>query len=313
MPIANIFLSLSPQSVFLDGHHEKCSALLNKLAYITASAFELCEVAMQPYTKTAFEFCRASKEAEGGGGDGSSESGSNLGGRSKAEEAIETDVEVLKATLASLQEQQNSIRSIRDSRTVAFFKVDLRLFKRTVLPNISRAIVRLQESLPKVGREKMERFAEDARELRETIDFEPKSSEDYVRNADVVERIHAKFDALESELEAIENVYGIMAEIPIPVSADDRASLKALKANMNALGQKIAERLRAQAGVRPLFKEQLEHEIRQLKEVIREALKDIRQPGLLEAEASIEEIKPVLKKMEVVLGEAREKAKRYRG
>ena len=234
---------------------------------------------MQPYTKTAFEFCRASKEAEGGGGDGSSESGSNLGGRSKAEEAIETDVEVLKATLASLQEQQNSIRSIRDSRTVAFFKVDLRLFKRTVLPNISRAIVRLQESLPKVGREKMERFAEDAREL----------------------------------LEAIENVYGIMAEIPIPVSADDRASLKALKANMNALGQKIAERLRAQAGVRPLFKEQLEHEIRQLKEVIREALKDIRQPGLLEAEASIEEIKPVLKKMEVVLGEAREKAKRYRG
>lgn len=45
-------------SVFLDGHHERCATLLNKLAYLTASAFELCEAAMQPYTKTAFLFCK---------------------------------------------------------------------------------------------------------------------------------------------------------------------------------------------------------------------------------------------------------------
>ncbi len=63
----------------------------------------------------------------------------------------------------------------------------------------------------------------------------------------------------------------------------------------------------------PQFKEQLEHEIRQLEEVIKDGLKDIRNPGLLESEASIEEIKPVLKKMEIVLGEAREKATRYTG
>ncbi len=159
----------------------------------------------------------------------------------------------------------------------------------------------------------MERFVEEARDLRETIEFEPKSSEDFVRNADVVDRINARFDALETELQAIENVYGIMAEIPVPVSSDDRASLKALKATMHTLGQKIGERIRAQRQVLPLFKEQLEREIRQLKEVIREALKDVRNPGLLEAEASIEEIKPVLKKMEALLGEAREKAERYRG
>ena len=45
------------QSVFLDSHHDRCSSLLNKLAYITAGAFDQCEAAMQPYTKTAFEFC----------------------------------------------------------------------------------------------------------------------------------------------------------------------------------------------------------------------------------------------------------------
>ena len=96
----------------------------------------------------------------------------------------------------------------------------------------------------------MERFVEEARELRETIEFEPKSSEDYVRNSDVVERMNARFDQLESELQAIENVYAIMAEIPVPVSSDDRASLKALKATMNSLGQKIQERIRAQRQVR---------------------------------------------------------------
>ncbi len=130
----------------------------------------------------------------------------------------------------------------RDSRAISFFKVDLRLFKRTVLPNITRAISKLQESLPKVGREKMEDFGEDAKALKELIEFEPKTTEDYVGNMDVVERMNDGFDALEYKLLAIENVYTIMTEIPIPISADDKSSLKGLKALMNNLAQKIQVR-----------------------------------------------------------------------
>ena len=75
----------------------------------------------------------------------------------------------------------------------------------------------------------MELFGDELKSLRETIDFEPKSAEDFVSNLDVVDRMNEGFDRLESKLLAIENVYGIMAEIPIPVAADDRNALKALK------------------------------------------------------------------------------------
>ncbi len=198
-------------------------------------------MAMDKHTEIAFTFCCSQEEEQDHQQVSTSGSGPN---------EVETDVEVLKATLSRLQEQQATIKAILDSTSIAFFKVDLRLFKRTLLPNISKAIVKLQESLPKVGREKMERFVEESRQLRETIEGEPKSSDDYVANMDIVDRINDKFDELEGELEAIDKVYAIMAEIPIPVSADDRASLKALKANMNTLGHKIQDRIRAQAQVK---------------------------------------------------------------
>ncbi len=51
-------------------------------------------------------------------------------------------MEVLKATLSKLQRQHAAIRQIKDSKCIAFLKVDLRLFKRTVLPNIATAISR---------------------------------------------------------------------------------------------------------------------------------------------------------------------------
>ena len=190
-------------------------------------------------------------------------------------------------------------------------QADLRLFKRTILPNISKAITKLQESLPKVGREKMEEFSEEYKVLKEMIDFEPKSTEDYVGNMDIVERMNEKFDILESKLMSIDNVYAIMREIPIPISSDDKNSLKGLKASMNTLAQKIQERIKLQADVLPLFRKQLEGEEKVLKETIHEAFKDVKSSNLLEAEASIEEIKPVLNKIEILLVQSRERVLRY--
>ena len=187
----------------------------------------------------------------------------------------------------------------------------MRLFKRTILPNISKAITKLQESLPKVGREKMEEFSDEYKVLKEMIDFEPKSTEDYVENMDIVERMNEKFDVLESKLMSIDNVYAIMREIPIPISSDDKNSLKGLKNSMHSLSQKIQERIKVQADVLPQFQKQLESEEKVLKETIHEAFQDVKSSSLLEAEVSIEEIKPVLNKIEILLIQSRERVQRY--
>ena len=128
---------------------------------------------------------------------------------------------------------------------------------------------------------------------------------------DIVDRMNDSFDALENKLLAIENVYSIMNEIPIPISADDKSSLKGLKAQMNSLAQKIQERIKVQEDVLPHFKKQLQLEERLLRETIQDALREVKNPTLLEAEASIEEIKPTLNKIESVLVQSREKVLRY--
>ena len=147
-------------------HSARCQKRMSALCGSVAKAFQLCGEEMGPYTKTAFEFCNRRTPEDG-----------------EADSKVETDVEVLKATLARLQEQQAAIKSIPESRSISFFKADLRLFKRTVLPNITRAITKLQESLPKVGREKMDDFGEDAKALKDLIEFEPK-----VRNSEKLAR-----------------------------------------------------------------------------------------------------------------------------
>lgn len=282
----------SQSDIFFSGHIDKCTKLLDSVQSMCDKAFQLCRAAMTPFAETAADFFKPdTAEAD--------------------EDEIETDVEVLKKTMASLQRQQNAVKSVRDSRAIAFFKVDLRLFKRTVLPNISKAIIKLQESLPRVGREKMEEFNLLSRKLGECIDFEPKTAEEFVKNMDLVQKMNHDFDILEKRLMSIENVYEIMNEIPIPISADDKNALKSLKTTINALAQRIQDRINGQRDVLPRFQKQLEIEERILRETAKEALKEVSNPALLESEASIEEIKPTLKKIEKVLEQAREKVSRF--
>ena len=82
---------------------------------------------------------------------------------------------------------------------------------------------------------------------------------------------------------------------------------------MNSVGQNVQEKIRShESDGGASFRRQLETETKALKESVREAAKEIAAPGLLEAEASVEEVKPVLKKAEQVLTQAREKATRSR-
>ena len=89
----------------------------------------------------------------------------------------------------------------------------------------------------------MENFNEDCKSLKDIIDFEFKTADDYVNNMDIKEKMQQRFEQLEQKLEAIENVYQIMKNIPVPVSTEDKNSLKNLKSQLKQLGQKVEEKI----------------------------------------------------------------------
>lgn len=115
---------------------------------------------------------------------------------------VETDVDSLKARLSDLTEQQALAKGIQDSQVVSLFKADFRPLKRIVMPNISKTIVRMQDALPKLGREKMVNFNEECKAIKDLIDFEFRTTEDYVENMDMAEKLERafRFDKLEVEL-----------------------------------------------------------------------------------------------------------------
>jgi hypothetical protein len=63
--------------------------------------------------------------------------------------------------------------------------------------SLQQSIVRLQETLPKLGREKMESFNTDCKTVKEMIDFEMKTTEDYINNMDIKEKLEERLRALQ--------------------------------------------------------------------------------------------------------------------
>ena len=60
-----------------------------------------------------------------------------------------------------------------------------------------QSIVRLQDTLPKLGREKMESFNTECKAIKEMIDFEMKTTEDYINNMDIKEKLEERLRALQ--------------------------------------------------------------------------------------------------------------------
>ena len=68
--------------------------------------------------------------------------------------------------MANLTEQQTLAKNIKDQQNMSIFRADFKPLKRTILPNISKTIIQMQDALPKLGREKMEQFNEDCKSLK---------------------------------------------------------------------------------------------------------------------------------------------------
>ena len=55
----------------------------------------------------------------------------------------------------------------------------------------------MQETLPKLGREKMENFNSECRTIKDMIDYELKTTEDYINNMDIKEKLEERLRALQ--------------------------------------------------------------------------------------------------------------------
>ena len=288
-------VSSETEPFLLQGHEEVAEHILDEIKDFVREGFAVCRLEMEPYVDTAREFCEL---------DNGSDAEKNL-------VDVETDVDSLKSKLSSLTDQQQLAKNIKDSQVVALFRADFRPLKRIVLPNISKTIIRMQDALPKLGREKMDNFDEDCKAIKELIDFELKTTEDYVNNMDIARKLQDRYDALEAKLEGIENVYLIMKNIPVPVSSEDNNSLKSLKSQLKAIKSKVFNKVRAQADILTRFEEALETEQVSLRETVTSLLQDVKSPTLLELDSTVDEVKPALAKIGVLLEQSRAKVLQY--
>jgi hypothetical protein len=284
------------RSPFIRGHQDECASVMTEIKAAMVEAFDVCDLEMELYKPTAREFCEVERLDDGD--------------HAKLVD-VETDVDSLKSKLSNLTDQQTLAKGIKDTQNVSIFRADFRPLKRTILPNISKTIIRLQDALPKLGREKMENFNEECKSLKDMIDFELKTSEDFVNNMDIKEKMSSRFEQLKTKLEGIENVYLIMKNIPVPVSTEDKNSLKNLKSQLKSVGSKVQDKIKAHADILERFAETLEKEQIYLKESVASLLQEVRSPALLELEATADEVKPTLAKIEQMLKQASAKVLQY--
>ena len=298
---------------FVHGHEESCEGIMMQIRQALVEAFEVCDLEMEAYKATASEFSDKPKtEGEGGEAaklvdvetdvDSLKSKLANLTAQQSLAKGIrdQQNVSIFRADFKVIicycfewvmARHGTALRYAVQSRaaswpikTKVYIIYSFKPLKRTILPNISKTIIQMQDALPKLGREKMENFNEDCKSLKDMIDFELKTSEDYVNNMDIKEKLAQRFNQLQSKLEAIENVYLIMKNIPVPVSTEDKNSLKNLKSQLKSLGTKVQDKIKAHADILERFSETLEREQLALKETVASLLQEVRSPALLELE-----------------------------
>lgn len=104
-----------------------------------------------------------------------------------------------------------------------------------------------------------------------------------------------------------------MKNIPVPVSTEDSNSLKGLSSQLSSIRTKVHDKVREHANLPVRFEAALEEELGVLRSQVANLFQEVRSPVLLELESTVEEVRPVLAKLEAGLGQARARVLQYNG
>ena len=220
-------------------------------------------------------------------------------------------IEFFRTLLSDFKDQQVKTKNIQEFCTVGIFKLNFIAMKRKALPAISKCIDKLYSILPKLARSKMDSILKECQKNKTRLDFEPKTSSDFVDNLDLLHSIEDIIKDLKDRTEFVDELFVLMGDYSIPLSGEDTGMLSTIKSSLESLTSSTETKKGNKDSLLCKFQEELSNEVAALKESLLAITQEIESPALLDPETAYEEIKLTLERLEKSIEQVRQKAQQF--
>ena len=221
------------------------------------------------------------------------------------------NIDFFRSLLADFKDQQVKTKNLTEFHAIGIFKLNFIAMKKKALPAISKCIEKLYNILPKLAKSKMEHILKQCHKNKTRLDFEPKTSSDFVDNLDLLNTIEGTVKDLKERTKFVDDLFSLMAEYTIPLSGEDSAMLTTIKSSLDSLTTSAETKKANKDSLLSKFQEELSSEVGSLKENILNITQEIESPALLDPESAYEEIKQTLERLEKSVEQVKQKAAQY--
>lgn len=162
---------------------------------------------------------------------------------------------------STYHEEVKCIETILNEQQLGLLFIKQEKLKETAIPEPKRLIAILEEVMPAIGRDKVNKLTHDVEEAQQYLVDEPQTTVEFVKYLEYIELSQNKADEMEAELDYCKELYDIMEEFQIVVSYDEMSNYLGLSVTMGVLRNLVDKKIEEQGKITKKLEDQMNRDI----------------------------------------------------
>nr|CAD7400728.1 unnamed protein product [Timema cristinae] len=224
----------------------------------------------------------------------------------------ELDLETFRILLAAFHRQVKTLNKIVAVQPLGILYLRCERFKENTLPSPKDLLVVIENTLPRIGRAKIDALAMEAQDMQTFLEIEPRTTENYVEYLTFLENAIKKVDQMELAMDYTKELYDIIEEFKVPCGAEDLSNYTGFSVTLSSLRTYVEMKVSDKLKIVSKFNDQINKDISSLIQEVGSIKDEATQPWLIDIESNLEEAKKMLDTYVTQLEDCQKRAAEYR-
>nr|CAD7588831.1 unnamed protein product [Timema genevievae] len=222
------------------------------------------------------------------------------------------DLETFRILLAAFHRQVKTLNKIVAVQPLGILYLRCERFKENTLPSPKDLLVVIENTLPRIGRAKIDALAMEAQDMQTFLEIEPRTTENYVEYLMFLENATTKVDQMELAMDYTKELYDIIEEFKVPCGAEDISNYSGFSVTLSSLRTYVEMKVSDKLKIISKFNDQINKDISSLIQEVGSIKDEATQPWLIDIESNLEEAKKMLDTYVTQLEDCQKRAAEYR-
>ncbi|GJQ70897.1 hypothetical protein Trydic_g814 [Trypoxylus dichotomus] len=224
----------------------------------------------------------------------------------------EREIETFRNLCKRYHDELKLISSIVDKQPLGILYIELEDFKSNAMPQPTRLIEILENTLPKIGRDKVAELAGEVEDSQKYLLKKPVTTIEFVKYLEFLDECSNKIEAMENELDYCKELYDIMEEFNIVIPEEDMSNYLSLSVDMGSLRSLVDKKVEKRPKTMKKFNDQMNKDISVLIADVGVIKNECLQPWLYDIESNPNEVNAFLNDLHDRLVACQNRAKEFK-